>query len=213
MPHVDRTKWWLEPACGNGAIERLLVEEFGISKVIATDIAPGPRYAGGFEYVHERDYLSEKYAVDADGIAVTFMRYEVAITNPPYSLAFEFVQRMTQDARVAVALLPLTFLGSAKRQKWLREHPPNLYVLSDRPSFCNSFKCAQGRTPHTSFNLNGPDGCGWSEQLPPDQGVTACPDCGGKVRKSSTDAIDYFWGVWGLPAQPIQFLGKEDGAP
>lgn len=184
---VNRSAWWLEPACGDGAIEKVLSEEFGISKVIATDIAPGPRYAGQFDYVHRLDYTNTEHRV----LGVSF---EVAITNPPYSLAFEFVARMVLDARVAVALLPLSFLGSRKRKSWLQAHPPNLFVLSERPSFAVSVKCKE---------------CGYSEQSAPEAAALTHCGCGARMSRTTTDASEYAWFVFGLPAQPIQFLSKE----
>lgn len=200
---VDRAKWWFEPACGDGAIEKVLSEEFGVEKVIATDIAPGPRYAGQFDYVHELDYIAGPPKLPGG-------RFEVAITNPPYSLAFEFVSRMVLEARVAVALLPLSFLASKERKVWLESHPPNLYALTERPSFAESWNCIGDGTQKE-------DGCGWHVQTEP--GVKpelgrvgrrrACPQCGGKVARVTTDATDFAWFVWGLPAQPIQFLCKE----
>ena len=66
--------------------------------------------------------------------------YDLVITNPPFSLAMEFIQqshlwvRHTPTATVAM-LLPLNFLGSEKRAGWLRAHPPGLYVSPQRPSF------------------------------------------------------------------------------
>lgn len=182
---VDRSKWWLEPACGDGAIEKVLSEEFGISKVVATDIAPGPRYAGQFDYCHELDYIEGKPSHNY---------FDVAITNPPYSLAFDFVARMVLDARVAVALLPLSFLGSRKRRSWLQAHPPNLFVLSGRPSFAVSVKCKE---------------CGYSEQSAPEAVALTHCGCGARMSRTTTDASEYAWFVWGLPAQPLQFLSKE----
>lgn len=185
---VDRSKWWLEPACGDGAIDRVLQEEFGISKVVATDIAPGSRYAGQFDYVHTFDYLRDERPRLVSG------RFEVAITNPPYSLAFDFTVRMVLDARVAVALLPLSFLGSRKRKSWLQAHPPNLFVLSERPSFAVSVKCKE---------------CGYSEQSAPEAAALTHCGCGARMSRTTTDASEYAWFVWGMQAQPIQFLSKE----
>lgn len=198
---VNRDAWWLEPACGNGAIESVL-NEYGITKVIATDIQPGPAYAGMFDYVHELDYLRfVRHPVDKC--------YEVAITNPPYKLAFEFVQRMVLDARVAVALLPLSFLGSKKRQAWLSEHPPNLYVLSERPSFCSKATCDGTIYESTAEYVVTSSQCRWTKLVEHGTVISRCPACstlGSVTVRPTTDAAEYAWFVWGLPPQPIQFL-------
>lgn len=59
----------------------------------------------------------------------------VAITNPPYSLAAEFVERCLPLASVTIMLLRLNWLGSQRRAAFLRSHMPDVYVLPRRPSF------------------------------------------------------------------------------
>ena len=62
-------------------------------------------------------------------------RAAVAITNPPFRLAMEMVEWSIANAEVAVLLLRLNFLGTAKRAQFMRKHPPDVYVLPNRPSF------------------------------------------------------------------------------
>ena len=62
-------------------------------------------------------------------------RPAVAITNPPFRLAMEMVQWCIHNADVAILLLRLNFIGTAKRAPFMREHPPDVYVLPNRPSF------------------------------------------------------------------------------
>lgn len=62
--------------------------------------------------------------------------YDVILTNPPYSLAAEFVEHALSMARTVVMLLRLNFLESAKRETFFHEVGiPNVYVLPQRPSF------------------------------------------------------------------------------
>lgn len=66
-------------------------------------------------------------------------RYHLIISNPPYSLASEFVEKamdeITDFGRV-VFLLRLSFLSSKKRKKLFHKFPlEELYVHSARPSF------------------------------------------------------------------------------
>lgn len=62
--------------------------------------------------------------------------YDVIITNPPFSLAMEFILRsLATYSRFVVMLLRLNYLGSAKRHSFLRQCAPDIYVLPDRPSF------------------------------------------------------------------------------
>ena len=91
---LPRTIW--EPACGRGAIVRVL--RGAGHRVIATDLidygSPDQDYAG-------RDFLLERSA--PDGV-------EMIVTNPPFKLAAQFaVHALSLCPRVAM-LLRLTFL-------------------------------------------------------------------------------------------------------
>lgn len=77
------------------------------------------------------DYLNTDYPNHVDCI----------ITNPPYSLAQEFVTKALEDADVVIMLLRLGFLESMKRWEWWQENPiTSLMVLSQRPSFTEDGK-------------------------------------------------------------------------
>tara|TARA_B100000287_G_scaffold192279_1_gene181456 strand:+ start:13228 stop:13866 length:639 start_codon:yes stop_codon:yes gene_type:complete len=79
-----------EPACGGGAIERVLKEYWNDDLVTAYD--------------KETNFLWETG------------QYDYIITNPPFSLAFEFIQRAKQVAKGKFAfLLPLSYLHGKKR--------------------------------------------------------------------------------------------------
>ncbi len=78
----------LEPACGNNAIVKVL-QENGF-KVTAYD--------------KEKDFLTETE------------RYDNIITNPPFSLAYEFIEKCKLIAKNKFALLlPLSYLHGKKR--------------------------------------------------------------------------------------------------
>jgi methylase of polypeptide subunit release factors len=66
--------------------------------------------------------------------------FDLVIGNPPYNKAQDFAEHalsfVKEDGTIAM-LLRLNFLGSQKREAFLREHFPNVYVLSHRPSFTN----------------------------------------------------------------------------
>lgn len=98
----------LEPACGNGAIERVLLEAG--HRVIAGDIEPGPRSSGAVE-----DFLSPDYEV-TDAIR----EIGAIVTNPPFSRATEFAEmaiaRMKRGAGMVALLLPCDWDHAAKRR-------------------------------------------------------------------------------------------------
>lgn len=72
------------------------------------------------------DFLASQQARQAD---------RVILTNPPYKLGREFIEKSLAIAPVVVMLLRLNFLGSQKRAGFHRAHPADIYVLPKRPSF------------------------------------------------------------------------------
>lgn len=61
---------------------------------------------------------------------------DLIITNPPFSLAQEFIGYAIPRANTTIMLLRLNFLASIKRYEWWKQHSPtSLFVLSKRPSF------------------------------------------------------------------------------
>jgi hypothetical protein len=64
----------------------------------------------------------------------------VIITNPPFTLAEEFVRKSRQEAAYVVMLLRLSFLASKRRHGWLSYDMPDVYVLPQRPSFVRNAK-------------------------------------------------------------------------
>jgi hypothetical protein len=111
----------LEPAAGQGAILRVLEEAFPNAVIDSGDIGTG------------QDFLTYPYDP----------HYDLIITNPPYSLALEFIQRAMAFRHfhhhnhhpVICMLLRVNFLGAQKRARWLREHTPSIYVSPRRPDF------------------------------------------------------------------------------
>jgi hypothetical protein len=102
----------LEPACGAGHMAKVLKEYF-------KDV--GCSDAHDYGYAPVRDYLSFPYETNA---------VDWVITNPPFRLAEEFVQRSFDVARHGVAMLVRTvFLESVGRYKRLfLNDPPSIFA-------------------------------------------------------------------------------------
>jgi hypothetical protein len=97
----------LEPACGAGHMARVLREYFG--EVRASDAYP-------YGYGATRNYLDVPYEANA---------VDWVITNPPFRLAEQFVQRSLIVARRGVAVLVRTvFIESIGRYRDLFEKTP-----------------------------------------------------------------------------------------
>ncbi len=62
-------------------------------------------------------------------------RCDLAITNPPFSLALDMAKAALKVAPVVIQLSRIGWLGSNERADWLRENTPSVYLLPDRPSF------------------------------------------------------------------------------
>jgi hypothetical protein len=137
LPHLTGVSAVLDPCCGNGAILDVVADEW---KCITTGIELDP--------VREVNHLATR----GDALRMRWPEATV-ITNPPYSLAFEFVCKsiFTDDdpplvsRRESAFLLRLNWLGSMKRYAFHRIMPADLYVLPRRPSF------AHGGTDATEY--------------------------------------------------------------
>lgn len=107
----------LEPCCGEGHISKTL-EARGYN-VESMDLIDRGYGRGGI------DFLQYNNKVDKD-----------IITNPPYSMAKEFVEHameiVTEGHKVAM-FLKLTFLESSGRKEMFRKYPPKkIWVSSSR---------------------------------------------------------------------------------
>lgn len=118
---------WLEPAAGDGAIIRAVAGVRDDVRWTAVEKRDGQHaaLAGVAHYVTTTDFLDWR----------PFQHFAVAITNPPYSLAQRFVEHALDLADNVAMLLRLNFLASLTRAAFMRECPPDVYVLPNRPSF------------------------------------------------------------------------------
>lgn len=99
-----------EPACGGGAIVKVLNEKS--NNVISYDI--------------QKNFLTETE------------QYDYIITNPPFSIAYEFIEKSKCIAKKKFAfLLPLSYLHGKKRYDYIysdKEYPlKKVYVFTRYP--------------------------------------------------------------------------------
>lgn len=124
---------WFEPAVGEGNIIHV------VEKMLP---CPERKWsAADIREVTLRDSLSElrldEPIAQCDFINQFpgYFEYDVIITNPPYSLALEFVKKSIKMADTVAMLLRLAFLSSLERQELHREFPADVFILPRRPSF------------------------------------------------------------------------------
>lgn len=107
----------VEPCCGQGHISKVL-EQYGYN-VHSMDLIDRGYGEGGI------DFLKYNETIDAD-----------IITNPPYSLAKEFVEHamdLVTDGHKIAMFLKLTFLESSGRKALFKKYPPKkIWVSSSR---------------------------------------------------------------------------------
>jgi len=100
-----------EPCRGDGRIEYFLEEEVGIPCTYS-------------EIMEGRDFFDHTEKTD------------LILTNPPFSMAREFIDHSLSISNTCIMLLRINYLGSIGRHAWWKENTPTaLHVLSKRPSF------------------------------------------------------------------------------
>lgn len=128
----------IEPCAGNGNISQVLQQKFDsqwhrLLELTQYEIRPETKdNLENYGTIKICDYLKETLPDRANYI----------ITNPPFSLAKEFVEKSHEvKAAIIYMLLPLSFLGSSGRYNFFKEYKPTgIYILSERPSFTDNGK-------------------------------------------------------------------------
>lgn len=156
----------LEPACGAGHMAKVLKEYFG--EVRASD-------AHAYGYGPIRDYLDVPYEANA---------VDWVITNPPFRLAEEFVQRSLIVARVGVAVLVRTvFIESSGRYRALFEKtPPSRFA-----QFVERVPMVKGRLDRKASTATGYAWLVWEKDVVAPPRLVWVPPC----RKQLERDADY----------------------
>ena len=118
----------LEPCVGGGHIANAINDFFSNQRVI-TGLDLVDR---GYPNTIVQDFLTWK----------TNRKFEGIITNPPFSLAQEFIEKgmelLTDDGQMAM-FLKIQFLEGAKRKEFFEKYPPKyIYVFRNRMATWNN---------------------------------------------------------------------------
>lgn len=146
----------LEPACGRGHMARPLSEYF-------REVSSSDAYSYGFGDL--RDFLD--YPFEAHS-------HDWVITNPPFRLAEEFVQRSLAVARRGVAILARTvFLESVGRYEGIfRERPPTIFA-----QFTERVPMVKGRLDSKASTATGYAWFVWLKDSEASPRLTWVPPC------------------------------------
>ena len=137
---------WFEPAVGDGAIVRAVNSERSDVMWTTNDRISRGFDAGVAGWQSTCEYTADGMFCPIKIGAARNSTFRVVITNPPFNQALEFVQGAMKDGEIVVMLLRLNWLASAKRNRFLLDNPPSVYVLPRRPSFT-----ADGKTDATDY--------------------------------------------------------------
>lgn len=82
------------------------------------------------EIRHDKDFFDYGHDFTEDH------GFDLIFTNPPFSIAQEFIEHAMSLSTTVIMLLRINFLSSQKRYDFWQQFPPDgLFVLSKRPSF------------------------------------------------------------------------------
>jgi hypothetical protein len=156
----------LEPACGAGHMVRPLQEYFATVKFAD---------AHDYGYAPVRDFLSYPYETNA---------VDWVITNPPFRLAEEFVQRSFDVARHGVAVLVRTvFLESIGRyHRLFSKDPPSIFA-----QFVERVPMVKGRLDPKATTATGYAWLVWEHHVQANSKLDWIPPC----RRTLERAGDY----------------------
>jgi methylase of polypeptide subunit release factors len=120
----------VEPCAGSGAISKVIKQYYPDCKLIQYEIRS--------EEEQNLKQYGELQIIDFLKVTEKNTNVNYVITNPPFSLAKEFIEHSHYLYPFAniIMLLPLTLYGSAKRYNfWKKFIPASQWILTDRPSF------------------------------------------------------------------------------
>ena len=114
----------LEPGAGQGAFVKPLRERYPNGHITAIDIDP-------YDWPEADEQLhGDLFETKLTG------PYDLAVGNPPFSRALDFIQYTLNVSKAAAFLLRQGFLSSARRSAFFRMHrPSDVYILANRPQF------------------------------------------------------------------------------
>ena len=115
-----------EPCVGMGHIAKVIKEYYPMSKVYGTDLIDRGYGDGQFDFLNEN-------LEDRQDLGIP-QKVDWIITNPPYSLAKEFIVQSLKRVNKGVAMfLKIQFLEGQSRKEWFKNIPLKyVYVFSKR---------------------------------------------------------------------------------
>lgn len=124
LPHVSKDWLIWEPAAGNNGLLVRGLQKAGYT-CYGTDILGGTLY----------DYRT----------FVSGLRWDASITNPPFSIKYQWLARSYELGKPFALLMPVETLGAAKAQRMFDQHGIHVMFLSRRVNFRMPNKAWEGK--------------------------------------------------------------------
>jgi len=130
--HLIQGESFYEPCCGKGHISKVLEERFPLARHYASDLIVRGFGTGGV------DFLSDDFDINTipfySGHKQPKDKVDWIITNPPFSLGREFIDKsLSVTNKGVVMFLKAQFKESKARKQWLKDSPLKyIYTFSDR---------------------------------------------------------------------------------
>ena len=114
IPYLPKDDIIWEPACG----QKLLVKK----------LAQAGYWTIGTDILHGQDFFTYEPGFP----------FELIVTNPPYSLKNEFLERCYDLGKPFALLMPINALDTCKRQRLYKQYGLEMLVLSSQVTFHNT---------------------------------------------------------------------------
>jgi hypothetical protein len=190
----------IEPTAGKGAIVRVLHEFFPDAEITACELD-----RTRFDMLRDLQLCQAVYHRDYADLPAPGEPFDLAILNPPFTIARSIVEKARLESTHTLSLLRLGFLSSADRRPFWRRHPADILPLSSRPKFAASLKCTGRKVPKGQPKEPS---CGWALIQDIEAPRTkSCPQCTvGRVDVNTSDSADYMWAHMWAGARPVRVL-------
>ena len=133
---ITRFKNILEPGCGEGHMSEVIKEYMGIDAILTS-----------------RDLIDRGYGEVKDFLSTTNEKYDLVITNPPFSHALEFIKKGLELSDAVIVLAKIQLLeGKARSEELQHLGLKEIYGHVER---CNCWRNGESLNPKTGKPWSG----------------------------------------------------------
>lgn len=114
---LSNCETFYEPACGDGAISKVLLNKFKDATILSTDLVNRGYGRGGVDFLN-----------------IFTKKFDCIITNPPFKLIKEFIEKaLTLSNKYVIMFAKIQLLEGIGRKELFEKNPPKyIYVFRNR---------------------------------------------------------------------------------